>query len=300
MTTKRRAPKTGYDFPAKERFRRWVWDFIGGTSPTGEIHTGDVLLMPSIEGREISDEAIPRGFKTSQLHVADHNPAIVATLQRNFPGLNTYGCAIEKACERITDRGVSLIAANVDYCGQISEKLLRSFKAVSDSPACEDANLFVTVLRGREEPFITSLITPQHQDRDTARILKEFLAGSPKYWTNGEGMSPTEMDFWRVQVLRQISKRYWTQARAYVSSNGQSFLTVMFLAKTSPLCFRRSEWDYIEGEPLPLRTFGETPEQYRARLTHDQTVRMVQICRDLGISSHSHFVRKYVQSELKP
>lgn len=301
---KRSSPKQGYDFAAKAGYRRWVWNFLGGRSNSGELHTGDVLLMPSTEGCEISDEAIPRGFKTSQLHVVDQNPAIVATLQRKFPGLNTYGCLVDKACERISERGTKLIGANVDYCGQLSGKLLRSLKKVSDSSACEHALLFVNLLRGREEPYIGSLMKG-YPARETNKAKAYFLSKANECWDCTEGIEPTEMDFWRVLALRNMTNRYWFQARAYVSVNGQSFLTIGF----QPKHFQpEAVWEIEQlktlaefnngdpGDPLPTTCEGETAQDYKHRLTAPQLVRLSLICQRMDVGD-IHLIKTYIMRQ---
>lgn len=304
MAMTRSAPKNGYDFETKSGYRRWVWDFIGGQLPDGTTHTGDVLLMPSVEGCEIRDEALPRGFTTGQLHVVDQSPAIVATIQRRFPGVNTYGCPVDAACARLSDKGVRLIAANVDYCGQISAKLLRSVKSVSESRACEDALLFVNILRGREEAYLTSVMRG-HTDQNTPRAIRYVISKENDCWAGD--VEPTEMDFWRITALRNVVKRQWFQARAYISVNGQSFLTIFFAAASykepprdgdGPLeaLARMNNGDV--GDPLPERLEGEDARSYKARLTAPQATRLMLIARSMGVGQ-THFVNWYLRPRPK-
>jgi hypothetical protein len=304
---KRRSPAGGYRYPAKAEFRRWVWDRIGGfNETTGETHTGDVLIMPSIEGCEIEDEALPRQFRPDQLHVADKNPAIVATLQRRFPGIKTYGCLVDKACERISKKGINLIAANIDFCSQLTLETVRSVRAISTSPACKSASLFITILRGREERFLQDLIVRGSGETGWDKYLERqseaaFLANeNGEFWDTSNGIKPTRADLWRIKVLHKTTERKWAEARAYVSINGQSFLTVWFLPKD----YQEPEEELDErdnglaslrslansgdpGDPLPDKDSGERAVDYRARLNDRQKLRLHLVSQQMGISELS-------------
>lgn len=300
---KRSAPKDGYEFEAKGNYRRWVWQFIGGQLADGTTHTGDVLLMPSVEGCEIRDEALPRGFSANQLHVVDESPAIVATIQRKFPGVNTYGCLVDVACARMSERDIKLIAANIDYCGQISAKLLRSIKSVAESKACQDARLFVNVLRGREEAYLTSVMQG-HTDNNTTRAIRYVLNRENNCWA-GE-VEPTEMDFWRITALRNVIKRKWFEVHAYVSVNGQSFLTVGFHPATykpdpedDRLTALASMNNGDAGEALPSRLRNEEARTYKARLTEPQATRLMLIARHMDIGE-IHLINQYIRPHADP
>jgi hypothetical protein len=135
----RKAPKGGYDFSRKRDYRRKVWASFrealkkprlyasaDGTVTKKSVVLADAhaLLMPSLEGDEI-DVALNAGFREQNLHVVDMNPAIVATLKRSYPKINTYGCEVGRAVERIADAGFALSCANLDFCNQISAKFVQ-------------------------------------------------------------------------------------------------------------------------------------------------------------------------------
>lgn len=172
MSTVRSAPADGYDFGTKRQYRRDVWAtfarFCG-------IHraAAHALLMPSIEGDEI-EVALSKGFRAEHLHVCDRNPAIVATLKRRFPKVQTYGVDIVRACERIVEAGVTLEVANLDLCGQVSDRYLRTLAAVSATGALDQAAVAVTALRGRERHWRCKLGV-------TAEALTEMSKGSKDF-----------------------------------------------------------------------------------------------------------------------
>lgn len=117
----RRAPKEGYDFARKRDYRRKVWATFRDELKRRRLSVKEshALLMPSLEGKEI-EVALAAGFREQNLHVVDSEPAIVATLKRRYPRINTYGVTASRAVQRIGDDGIALRCANLDFCGQIS------------------------------------------------------------------------------------------------------------------------------------------------------------------------------------
>jgi hypothetical protein len=117
------APKGGYDFARKRDYRRKVWATFRDRLKTDNIPVAEshALLMPSLEGAEI-EVALNAGFREKNLHVVDMNPAIVATLKRRYPQVNTYGCSAGRAMGRIARSGVRLRCANFDFTGRHSRK----------------------------------------------------------------------------------------------------------------------------------------------------------------------------------
>src|SRR5437899_8665017 len=107
METMRIAPKFGYDFPAKNLYRCQFWNYAARNIdlPTCEAHA---LLMPSLEGLEI-DVALSKGFLEAHLHIVDQNPAIVATLKRRYPQINTYGVSVQRALSQRVRVGLSVV-----------------------------------------------------------------------------------------------------------------------------------------------------------------------------------------------
>lgn len=147
--TERRAPEGGYDFGAKREYRRQVWASF--RKEVADPKNAHVFLMPSKEGAEI-EEALRRGFQLNNMHVCDYRPAIVAVLNARYGGkLNTYGCSAGRACERIAEKGVRIVAANFDFTSCASIKLRDELDQISASNVLADeAVTAFTILRGRE------------------------------------------------------------------------------------------------------------------------------------------------------
>lgn len=119
----RTAPTNGYDFSRKRDYRRKVWATFRDRLKANRLAVADshALLMPSLEGDEI-DVALNAGFREQHLHVVDKEPAIVATLKRRYPRVNTYGVTVSRAMSRIQRDGIKLRCANLDFCGQWSHR----------------------------------------------------------------------------------------------------------------------------------------------------------------------------------
>jgi hypothetical protein len=128
----RRAPRGGYDFARKRDYRRKVWATFRDTLKRQgvAVATAHALLMPSLEGDEI-EVAIDAGFREAHLHVVDNEPAIVATLKRRYPKINTYGVEAHRAFERLAKDGVTLRCANLDFCGTFSGPFVRELSQIA-------------------------------------------------------------------------------------------------------------------------------------------------------------------------
>jgi hypothetical protein len=150
VTATRRAPAGGYDFAEKRQYRRQIWNVFERYVPKPP-KTTQVMLMPSTEGLEIQ-VATEKGFRVSNMHVVDSNPAIVATLRRRYPNLRgTYGVEIGDACIRAGLAGVRVHALNLDLTSCFSRPTARTLGAAATSGALSDVALVgVTMLRGRE------------------------------------------------------------------------------------------------------------------------------------------------------
>jgi hypothetical protein len=113
-------------------------------------------LMPSLEGDEI-DVALSKGFRQQHLHIIDFNPAVVATLKRRYPLVNTYGVSVNKAIDRMIDHGVQLDAINLDFCSNLSRQMFVTLHQLTISRVMNDRSvLAVSMLRGREKQWAMS------------------------------------------------------------------------------------------------------------------------------------------------
>ena len=157
----RKSPAGGYDFGRKRQYRRDTWatarrrcQLFGYT-----VADSHALLMPSTEGDEI-EVAMNNGFMEAHLHVVDRNPAIVATLKRRWPRINTYGVSVDRAASRIAAAGIRLRFANLDLCGPTSDSLALTLSSVSRSGCFDEmSSVAVTVLRGREHREFTDRVS---------------------------------------------------------------------------------------------------------------------------------------------
>ncbi len=172
----RRAPADGYDKGPKRQYRRDVWKHLAdGRGLRSERHA---LLMPSLEGDEV-EVALSKGFREDHLHVVDSNPAIVATLRRRFPLINTYGVTAARACERIAAKGVRLGAANFDFTGCVSVALRAECRAIARSGALGSfCRVAFTFLRARERAGVV----------DGMRRVARAASDSP--WSSAYGPNP--------------------------------------------------------------------------------------------------------------
>lgn len=166
----RSAPAGGYAFVEKEEYRQLVWSgfvrFFGRS-----VDTKRVLLLPSIEGREV-EVAIEHGFREENLFVVDKNPAIVATLKRRFSKIHTYGVTASRACKRIFQEGVILDGANLDFTGQVCSSLTLEMESILTSKCWSDPSFIaVTVMRGREGGHSLEVI---QSVRSRSRLVSRF------------------------------------------------------------------------------------------------------------------------------
>jgi hypothetical protein len=288
-----RGPSVGYGTDIKEEWRDWVYCRVGGYAPGADTaSTGNVLLMPSLEGHEI-EHLLRRGFSQDQLYIVDESPAVVATLKRRFHGVHTFGVQVHRACEIIAKSGVNLLAANIDYCSKVSAPVMRSVAMACESGALDGAHLFVNVLRGREDAAERRMIASAGvPDENLERFLQPEAISERAWWETLSGLAPTKLDIQRIIFLHRVAARSWAQACAYTSPNGQSFLTVWMQPQ------RQAQVDAI-GEivaSLPGESFGGKYQgwsyaQFRRGAWPDHRARLTAISRNCGLSERTLWAR---------
>lgn len=147
---KRIAPETGYDFEAKAKYRKIIWDcFSKNVSDPGKSKVG---FLPSQEGLEIP-LAIERGFKEKNLFAIDRNRALLrhAKWRRRYPKVKTYGSELPRAGERIRADNHRLDAVNLDLCGNISIPTIRAIRGFIESDCLKSQSVVaMTLMNGRE------------------------------------------------------------------------------------------------------------------------------------------------------
>lgn len=230
----RKGPRTGYNFGNKKQYRRIIWkafrEFVNNKPQKS------ALLLPSKEGAEI-EVALDNGFKQSDLHVIDRNPAIVATLKRKYPYINTYGVDIEEALFRIPVH--EIVVANFDLCGPVSNELFRVFDAVRRSATLAEHSLIaITTLRGRDSRAFISDITDGTFDLslaqdivktclsidvsplDAARIVVPMMAAASQGdspFERGYRLDPIRSEFYKSSAGNQTMR--WALYDCYYSAN---------------------------------------------------------------------------------
>lgn len=217
----RRAPKNGYLFGQKAQYRRNVWSFAARYLK-GQRTTAQVLLMPSLEGKEI-DVAKSKGFLEKNMHVVDNNPAIVATLKKRYPHINTYGVDLIRALDRIADKGIELSFANFDLCSHIegSQKTLLDIgcKRAGFAPS---NMVFISLLRGREGHLNSLISTHQLIERVTD---VQFACGLDSLADNArafaalnllKGLTSDLQPVWANQMFEPRTYKSGTQSMMYI------------------------------------------------------------------------------------
>lgn len=145
----RSAPEAGYRAGFKPMQRKQVWHTL--TDGIVDKPNKQVLILPSAEGDEIG-WCETKGFRRQNIHCVDRNPAIVAHLQRRYPGIQTYGVELGKAAERIRRKGLTIDVANLDLCGPVTDTLMGVLDEMSRNRTWSShARVAVTILRGREQ-----------------------------------------------------------------------------------------------------------------------------------------------------
>jgi hypothetical protein len=266
MKRKRIAPEGGYDFGAKKHYRRDIWSTFRKFTGT-DTHSARALLLPSLEGDEI-DVALSKGFREENLHIVDRNPAIVATLKRRYPCINTYGVEIERAVRRFADEETcgygfageeqrdypTFDVANLDLCANVNARTAAGISAMASLGVFDGAMVSVTMLRGREKPSLFAGIEKRGKQSDTMMRLLRACCGDHKFNDNDYG----RLDFFHYALTTAVSwdgSRLATGARLalpmradiYRSAAGtQTMMWAMFLV-------------------LPLDEHGNVQPEYNLR-----------------------------------
>jgi hypothetical protein len=188
----RKAPKGGYGFEAKALYRQAVWSVLSRGKPVPPRKR--VLLMPSREGLEVG-VAESFGIQRAHIYPVDANPAIIAHLTRDFPGMaripGAHGVPLHVACKRLAAAGIRLHAANFDLTGQANKRLFTDLRiAVATELFAPHARVAVTMLRGRETSHINTLmgrVADQYSD-----VLR---------WMRTKHFGPLDLKPWDVSRI---------------------------------------------------------------------------------------------------
>jgi hypothetical protein len=183
-----------YSGPEKEKYRQQVWDdffdvlqctyssersaiapSINERGPViSSISSAQALILSTTDGLEI-EHALNRGIRQENLHVVNLSPAVVATLKKRYPKINTYGVDLGKVLleKRITPGTLHL--ANVDLCGILSWKWCATVYLVANSLVHGGA-LAATFQNGRDTPNLDGLRWVKSNKETPVSDVREAIA----------------------------------------------------------------------------------------------------------------------------
>lgn len=213
----RQAPEAGYDHPEKRQYRRDVWSVIDKAVPRdrADLHA---LLMPSAEGDEV-EVALSKGFRETNLHIVDKNPAIVARhLANRFPRAQRYGVDLHRALERVRRSGAYLSVMHADLTGTIVNVDLRraifAYLQTCMSPSIVIVNA-QTGLEGRDIKWaeIDALDFPRemiglgHEQLSRRNRWRATKVSEHLYVSAGYLATPQEMGLSRMGLMEEGMRR---------------------------------------------------------------------------------------------
>jgi hypothetical protein len=116
---RRRAPRDGYRCGIKRQWARNEWaTFRQERLISLPMSAARVMVIGDVQGDEIKI-ALASGIRQSNLHVVNWNPAIVATIRRQYPFVTTHGVDINRVLSERCPRLGALDFINLDLCGPI-------------------------------------------------------------------------------------------------------------------------------------------------------------------------------------
>lgn len=173
MSPKAISPPNGYAFDEKAEYRRAIYSAVKSTTFLLPLQA-EVGMLESTQGLEI-ETALRFGFSEKRLHVINASPAVVATLKRKYPKINTYGRIASDACEVMRQRGVRLDVLNLDLTSNMGPSTSSEIVGVAWSGVLAPKSLVaINILRGRETCFgVLESSGRKHRDmvmRDLCRV----------------------------------------------------------------------------------------------------------------------------------
>lgn len=269
MTT-RIAPEGGYDFEEKKQYRRNIWAQFK-RSPYWH-RNAKAIVMPSLEGSEL-EVVISKGLRQENLHIIDRNPAIVATLKRKYPNINTYGVEVAKAVGRIKE---DIDFANLDLCSSLGEPLRVTLSEFGMHQVMGQGLVSITFLRGREHGSFSE-IADCFADRD------EMRASVIALWLRA--YSRLEHDDGTTLIL-PANVVFHERGETYKSTAGnQTMRWEMFIIHRQPCtCADCASW-YFEMVDWSVDEWLKTLVKYSAVDTTEEAL-------DWGIKTSMKLMRK--------
>ncbi len=220
----RSAPEGGYNFGNKRQYRRNVWATARRCCNAHDISQAQILLMPSIEGKEI-EVAENNGFRQCNMHVVDQNPAIVAHLKRRYPHITTYGVDIVAALKRIAKAGIRLTVANFDFCST-APKIKPIISEIARLPVFADYHyVFITCQRGRDRDIVILAKDVATRPKEFSHLAETVKKGAEKGFSARDTLR-AETLFGALCVDEEWITRVLTGVRVYRSHSGH--ITMMY------------------------------------------------------------------------
>lgn len=205
-------PSHEYDTEQKREYREAVWSAFAQSVPV--VATAKVLFFPGRHGFEIP-VALRYGFKAENLIACEENAALLATAKwrKDYPTIRCYGTELQRTAKRLAQEGVTLDAANLDFCSNLSQGIFGGIDAlIQRGPIAPSFALAITVLKGREDPTLVSSIralTGADGPIDRIKVLRAYITQvlSQCTWgvTKGEYRSGAQNMSFAVWVVRPLS-----------------------------------------------------------------------------------------------
>jgi hypothetical protein len=152
-----REPSGGYDFPAKDKYRWLVWGAFA--EYLDNVSMAKIVFFPGKKGLEIPI-ALSLGFREENLIAVDNSAALLASAKwrSKYPLVRIYGNELSRAVERMKADGVSVNAANLDFCNALSDESIGQFLSFIHGGVLKWGGVVsVTMLRGRDSAGILAL-----------------------------------------------------------------------------------------------------------------------------------------------
>lgn len=122
MTRAHRGPATGYEFPAKARYRRKFWNAVDRLLPHVPVRKRVVVVLDTADALEVR-ELLRRRYRPENIHAVNRNPAIIAHCTRTLrdlglPTVHTHGVDFLQALQQVAQE-TPVHVANFDACACI-------------------------------------------------------------------------------------------------------------------------------------------------------------------------------------
>lgn len=214
-----------FDDTNKQACREQIWRIIAR-----ETHPplARVLHFPGTARHEL-DVMLSRGFRPENIFMVEKNPAVKAIFTRRArdrilpPPSNFYRMLLSEASEKLSQRGICLDAAHLDFCANCtSNEMFSEIKQFYQSGICkENALVAITILTGREHDidFIRGTgIANKVTDQDSTRVTRfnQFSTAERgriyRIWQT-LGVKMTLMEFGKYLNMRTHNPMIWTVFR---------------------------------------------------------------------------------------